>query len=236
MATTQQTTKVLRALTWSGPWMIANLLVCMVAARFIPPPSPARSAVQIDALFVDHRNTIIAACVVMMFGWLAWATFCPAIMTVLRPAEGIRPAVTYASIALIGGGMVFFELIPMAWCVAAFRAGEISPEIIRTLNDFAWFSFLFSAPPFLVWFVLLAFAILTDDRPAGGYPRWVAYVNLWLAVIALPACFIGFFKHGPLAWNGLLAFYIPVGAFVGWFAVMTVTTLRAIDDPAHAIT
>jgi hypothetical protein len=30
-----------------------------------------------------------------------------------------------------------------------------------------------------------------------------------------------FFKTGPFAWNGLVGFYIPIGAFTVWIAVMT---------------
>jgi hypothetical protein len=225
-------TRTFRALVWTGPFMIVNLLAGMLLVHFIPPPSPARSAVSIATMFAHHRTLIVFGCVVMMFGWLCWATFCPAVMVMIRKAEAGRPVITYASIALIGAGMVFFEMIPLTWCVAAYRAGTISPEIIRTLNDWAWFNFLFSAPPFLVWFVLVAVAIFGDRREHPVYPKWVGYVNVWLAVIALPAMAIGFFKTGPLAWNGVLAFYIPVGAFVVWFAVMTVTTLRAIEADA----
>lgn len=220
--------RVLRGLVWTGPFMIVNLIAGMVAVHFIPPPSPARSAQSISDTFAHHHTAIVAASVVMMFGWACWATFCPAIMMMIRRTERGRPVITFTSIALIGGGMVFFEMIPLTWCVAAYRAGSISPDIVRTLNDWAWFNFLFSAPSFLFWFVLVAVAIFNDHNTPAIYPRWVGYVNLWLAVLALPAMLIGFFKTGPLAWNGLLAFYIPVGAFAIWFTVMTVTTLQAI--------
>jgi len=214
--------------------MIVNLLAGMVSVHFIPPPSPSSSPQKIANMFHDHRTAIVFSCVVMMFGWLCWATFCPTVMALLRKNEGGLPVISYASVALIGGGMVFFEMIPLTWCVAAYRAGSISPEIIRTLNDWAWFNFLFSAPPFLVWFVLVAIAILRDTSETPVYPRWAGYTNIWLAVIALPAMAIGFFKTGPLAWNGLLAFYIPVGTFAVWFTVMTVTTLRAINNAEAA--
>ena len=224
-----------RLLTWSGPFMIVNLLAGMVSVHFIPPPSPAKSPEKIATMFQHHHVAIVFSCVVMMFGWLCWATFCPTVMALLRKNETGPPVITYASVALIGGGMVFFEMIPLTWCVAAYRAGSISPEIIRTLNDWAWFNFLFSAPPFLVWFILVAVAVLSDHSDTPVYPRWIGYCNIWLAVIALPAMCIGFFKTGPLAWNGLLAFYIPVGAFAIWFTVMTITTFRAIDAEEAAL-
>jgi len=39
-----------------------------------------------------------------------------------------------------------------------------------------------------------------------------------------------FFKHGPFAWNGVLAWWIPLTMFFIWFVVMTVLLLRAIAD------
>jgi hypothetical protein len=74
----------------------------------------------------------------------------------------------------------------------------------------------------------LGVAILTDSAPNPVWPRWVGYFNL--AVIAT-SCFAGlvpFFKSGPLAWNGLFAFYFVCIGYVTWMTVMTATTLNHI--------
>jgi hypothetical protein len=47
-----------------------------------------------------------------------------------------------------------------------------------------------------------------------------------LAVLSIP-----FFKSGPLAWNGLLSWWIPVAVLALWFFVMTPVLLRAINIP-----
>ena len=38
-------------------------------------------------------------------------------------------------------------------------------------------------------------------------PRWLGWFNLWAQIIYLPGILIPYFKSGPLAWNGLLAFW-----------------------------
>jgi hypothetical protein len=53
------------------------------------------------------------------------------------------------------------------------------------------------------------------------WPRWVGYLNLWIALSGAGGGLAVFFKHGPFAWNGLVGFYIPIAAFTVWIAVMT---------------
>jgi len=47
---------------------------------------------------------------------------------------------------------------------------------------------------------------------------------------------IPFFKTGPLAWNGLIGFWIPAAVFGLWELVMGIMTLRAVNrDDMHEI-
>jgi hypothetical protein len=39
-----------------------------------------------------------------------------------------------------------------------------------------------------------------------------------------------FFRTGPFAWNGLLAFWVAASAFFIWLLVMPWITLRAINN------
>ena len=41
---------------------------------------------------------------------------------------------------------------------------------------------------------------------------------------------IPFFKTGPLAWNGIFAWWVPLCVYFCWFVVMVVLLLRAISD------
>jgi hypothetical protein len=74
----------------------------------------------------------------------------------------------------------------------------------------------------------IGIAILRDRRQQPVYPRWVGFVNIWLAVLFCPGNFIYFFRSGPLAWNGLLSWWATVVGFFVWLVVMIVMTFKAI--------
>jgi hypothetical protein len=124
-------------------------------------------------------------------------------------------------------------LFCLVWAWAAFRPGQISPELTRSINDFAWLVFLFPYPPFSLWLVAIAVSILRDNSQTPTFPRWAAYYSLWTAALFAPAGFIIFFKTGPLAFNGFLAFYVALGVFLVWLLVMTALAVKAIDQEEH---
>jgi hypothetical protein len=47
----------------------------------------------------------------------------------------------------------------------------------------------------------------------------------------MPGTILVFFKGGPFAWNGIMTFWVPFGAFFMWIIVMTRLLLRAVDKP-----
>jgi hypothetical protein len=125
--------------------------------------------------------------------------------------------------------IALFDLI---WAVASFRAGHIPPETTRTLNDVAFFLLLFDFSPFCLWVASFAVAIFRDPRPEPIFPRWAAYLNLWIVFLSLPGVLVVFFKHGPFGFSGLLAFYFPVVVFFVWLVTMSALGLRAIARAA----
>lgn len=54
-------------------------------------------------------------------------------------------------------------------------------------------------------------------------------LNLWLFVLLLPGQMIFFFETGPLAWNGVLAFYLPFAVFGLWFPIAFWVLRRAVQ-------
>lgn len=76
----------------------------------------------------------------------------------------------------------------------------------------------------------IAFTILSDDGEPPVFPRWLAYVNLFTAVLFTPGALIPFFKFGPFAWNGLFGFWIPGVFFCTWVVVMFFALRKAIRE------
>lgn len=218
-----------KAAVWSG----IALIVAMILAQgfmmhFIPSPSPTLSAKELAQRLIDRHNEIRLGCLIQCIFWSFWATWCMAITIFIRKMERGWPILTYSSIALQGGGYVFI-LIPMTWGVIAFRPDTLDPAVMQIMNDWVWFDLLFTWPPFAVWMVVIGLAIIKDHNVPTLYPRWVAYLNFWCAILIFPAGLIVFFHDGLFAYNGVGAFSIPFAIFFGWMIAMSVLTLQAID-------
>jgi hypothetical protein len=219
-----------KAAVWSGIALIVAMIIAQgFLMHFIPPPSPALSAEELAQKFIDRRDEIRLGCIIQCIFWSFWATWGIAITLFIRKMERSYPILTYTSIALVGGGYVFFILIPMTWAVIAFRPETLDPAVMQIMNDWVWFDFLFTWPPFALWMVVIALAIFKDHNVPTLYPRWVAYLNIWCAILIFPAGLIAFFHEGLFAYDGVGAFWIPFAVFFGWMITMSVTTLQTIN-------
>lgn len=217
-----------RAFLWSGILVIVALIFAQgYLMGFIPGVSPSLTAEQAAQRFIDNRNGILIGCLIQCIFWSLWNTWAIAIAMYIRKMERGMPILTYASIANIGGGYVFFLLIPMTWAVIAFRAETIDPSIVQIMNDWVWFDWLYTWPPFALWMVIIGVAVLMDHNSPRIFPRWVAFYNFWSALLIFPAGLIGFFKTGPFAYDGAISFWFAVAVFFGWMVTMTIVGFRA---------
>src|SRR5581483_12254189 len=135
------------------------------------------------------------------------------------------PLLTFALLANAGGGAGVITIIAVSWTVMAYRAEN--PLVVQSFHDLGWFLFLYTWPGFGIFMWLIAIAILRDVNPTPTFPRWVAYYNIYAGIGMAPASFMGLFKTGPLAFNGLLAFWLVAIDFFLWMLVMSVVLLRA---------
>lgn len=227
----EMNTTLMRGFLWSGVVLVATLIVAQgFIMGFIPPPSPNLSAEKLTQIFIQGQGAILGGSLIQCIFWSLWFTWATPIIIFIRRMERGAPILTYASIANIGGGLVFFILIPMTWAVIAFRAETLDTQIVQIMNDWVWFVWLYTWPPFAIWMVMIALAIFYDHNVPTIYPRWVAFFNLWSGFLIFPAGLIGFFKTGPFAYDGFLSFWFAVAVFFGWMVVMTVMTFRAVSQ------
>ena len=92
--------------------------------------------------------------------------------------------------------------------------------------------FIFDWSPLAVWYTAVGIAIITDSSATPVFPRWAAYLSFWTAGLSIPGGLTILFKTGPLAYNGLLALWIPLTVFAIWVATMSVLSVRAIRREA----
>jgi hypothetical protein len=102
------------------------------------------------------------------------------------------------------------------------------------LNDLAWIVFIAPVGMVVSQFVLLALAVYFDDRADPVFPRWVGHYALATAVAMVPAAGAAVFRTGPLAWDGLLSFWLRNGAFAAFVLVMFFVLRAALHRQAVA--
>ena len=218
-----------------GPIAIITFFVGFAIAGFFPPPSPHLDLTHVVHVYAANPDRVRLGGLIMVFSSGLVTPFAAAVTIQMRRIEGSETAVfSLTQFAAGTAGILLFLMEAMFWSIAAYRPDR-PPVITQTLNDIAWF---FTVMPFALIFVQalsIAAAILLDRRAQPVYPRWLGYFNAWCAVLYVPGGTCTFFKHGPLAWNGVLAFWLPAIVYTTWFVTMAVQTSRAARQQAYEL-
>jgi hypothetical protein len=226
-----QDRKLLLACAWCGPvFALLFAIGFALLAGLIPPPSPEDSPAEIVDFYRDDLTAFRVGACLMMLALLFLPPWGVAMASQTRRTESGFPVLTAIQLICTGVILLTIVIIVLLWAIAAFRPGETSPEITQAINDVAFFTFLFDWTPFSLWVLSFAVAIFLDRGTPPVFPRWAAYLNLWIVLMSIPGTLIVFFKDGPFAFNGFVAFYFPVVVFFIWLVVMTTLTIRAIKS------
>lgn len=215
---------------WSGIGCLVLMATGFVGlARFFPPPAPSLNAQETTRIIIDHAAAIRWGMILTMAAAVLLGVFAVEIAIQIRRIEGNYPVLALIEFGL---GMLFvleFLYLLFFWQTATFRADR-APQLIELLNDMAWIPFVGLTGTAVLQVSAFAIAIFLDRRPTPVFPRWLGYYNLWVALIFCAGTFNVFFKNGPLAWNGFLAWWLPVIVYATWLIINSVYLLRAIDS------
>jgi hypothetical protein len=215
-------------------WTLPVTVVIWIAAFFVfpafsPPMSPAMSAEQVAAFYRDPAHLPEIRYSMIIFNWFG-VGLVPVLALIVMQIRRMAHRTTIFAYAMLGcaaGGPTLFLVANVCWLLAAFRP-ERSAELTQLLNDFAWVTFTVAVPFLIAQSVILAAAIYFDDQPHRVFPRWVAHFNLLVAAALLPAAFVGVSMSGPLAWDGVLSFWVKNVAIGLWVVVMGVVLGQAV--------
>jgi hypothetical protein len=216
---------------WTGgPVMSVVYIIGWVSfARMVPAPAPHWSAEHLTAWIVDHQTQFVIGCAIMIGAAGLWGLWCASLSVWTYKTESRFPVLYTAQVISVAAGLTIFILDELFWTVAAFRAGQRSPEITQAIWDIGWFGFLFSITVYIAWAVSLALGILWNPPEHQLFPRWAGYMTIGSALCWSAGLLIAFFKDGQLAYNGGAAMWWPLGEFFVWLAIMTFLGLRAIS-------
>ena len=217
-------------LLWTLPvlgvvWLSAFLLF----PGFVEPMSPTMSAEQVAAFYRDPQNLPRIRYSMIVFNWFAVGLI-PILALIalqIRRMAHRTPIFSYAMIACAAGGPTIFLMANLFWLLAAFRP-ERDPELTLLLNDLAWVTFSSQVGFLIAQSVILAVAIHLDRQERPVFPRWVAHFNVVVAALLIPAAFTGAALTGPVAWDGVLTFWVRNLAIGLWIVVMAIVLARAI--------
>jgi len=223
-------------LTWSGLIFVITFCVGVwFVAGLVPPHSPGASATEIAAFYQSHPGRIRTGLLITMFAatmWIPWAAVFSAQLKCMR-----QPTLADVQFGCGIATSCFVILPVMVWWAAAFRHDR-DPEILLMFNDFAYLTFVGMVPAAFIQISCIGFAVLSDGSASPIFPRWVGYYNLWTALLTLTGGFCTYFKVGPFAWNGWIAFWLPMAVYGIWYPLMFVLVRRAIrsaDSIEHEI-
>jgi len=211
---------------WAGVVFLVLFAIGMVVAHFIPPPSANQSLGQVQATYAHHIDRLRIGLTVMILASGFYAPWSGVISVQLKRLEGEFSPFAYTELACGAANMLVVML------AAAFRPLR-DPQITQALSDLGWIPFIGAFVPTVISNLVIAGAILTSEK-TDVYPRWVAYLNLACVPLLLPAVAIPFFKTGAFAWQGALEFWLAAVTFFGWFLVMTIATLSAVNRQSAA--
>lgn len=217
-------------LLWTLPVLgIIWLSVFLLFPGFVHPMSPAMSAEEVAAFYRDPGNLPRIRYSMIVFNWFAVGLipFLALIVMQIRRMAHRTPIFSYSMIACAAGGPTIFLVADLFWLLAAFRP-ERDPQLIQLFNDLAWVTFASQVGFLIAQSVILALAIFLDRQARPVFKPWVAHFNLVIAVAMVPASFVGLAMDGPIAWDGLLTFWVRNVAVGLWIAVMGVVLGQAI--------
>jgi hypothetical protein len=197
------------------------------AAGFIPPLPPSATATEIAAIYRNNATGINLMAVCFMISGGLYLAYTAAMAAQMRRMETrATPVLTYTQLGAGAASSLLFIIPAVFWIVAAYRP-ERDPETILVLSDLAWFSFVMPVNLGIVQSLSLGFAILGDSNVQPIFPRWVGFFNIWLCLLIVPGLLVPFFKVGPFAWNGLLAFWLVAVVLSLWFPIMSMSVIKA---------
>jgi hypothetical protein len=224
--------KIEKAAAWLGLAMLGAFLVMFwIIAGVIPPMDPSDTASEIAAIYSENGLRIrIGLALMILFAFL-FAPFFALLSRQVRRIEGYWGVMSLTQILLSVTFPFGFSLCAIFAVTAAYRPDR-NPDVTQALNDIFWFIFVGLVGPLITQVVILAFCVFIDRRTVPSFPRWFGYFNIWYAILGVPGCAVFLFKDGPLAWDGMFAFWIPLTVFSIWMVVTTVMLSKAVDVEA----
>ena len=218
-----------RICLWLVPFFGALFLFAFYNFQgFFPPVSPMMSAEEVAAFYRDNLGHIRSSMILCNMIGVSLIPFFMVVVVQMKRMVNSSRVFAYSYLVAVVNGATMFAIADLAWLIAAYRP-ERDPQLTMLLNDLAWFAFIAPVGFILVQNFCLAMSIYLDRGDKLVFPRWVAHFNILVALLMAPSAFALMYKEGPLAWDGAISFWLHVGAYAVYVAVMFFVVRNAIN-------
>ncbi|QZT59571.1 hypothetical protein [Mycolicibacterium austroafricanum] len=208
---------VLRVCGWCGPLTLVVTFVGWLLAGVLPfPLGPSDSADELVAYYGAGLHVSIGFAIATV--GISLVTPLIAALSHLMFTGSPESRLLSLIQAVSGAVTAVCLLIPMLiMAIAAFRPAR-DPGLTMLLNDLAWLLFITPVMPFIIQNLAVAVSAFRD--PASPFPRWIGYLNCWIAFTFSFDVLALVFHRGPFTWNGVLIFWLALTTYSVFLLVM----------------
>jgi len=228
--------KLQRGAAWTALVMVVLLLVFfMIIGKLIPPFDPTAGPEESTRFLIENKLRVRLGATLSMIGATLLLPFLAVICVRINRIEGKFGVLTATQLLASAFFVPGFWVSLMSLATALFRPESRAPEITQAFSDYFWLMFVGIAEVAVAQAAVLAIAAFIDRGTPPTFPRWFGYFNIWYALLTLPGGLVVLFNDGPLAWNGVFAFWVPLSVFSIWLITTMVVLLRSIRDEEAAL-
>ena len=219
---------------WAGVICPTIMFGGLWIAGYFPPQSPMMTSADVTAFYTANGGNVRFGMIWVQIAGALYAAFAAGISAQMRRIEHPKtPVLVYAQLAMGAATVLFFVMPAMFFIAASFRP-ERSPDVTQALHDLGWLVFVGVWAIGSLENIIIGLLVISDKNPTPVFPRWLGFLNIWMALLFVPAAIMPFFKQGPFAWDGLLAYWIPATVFGAWFYIMAFQVMKAVRQQEAA--
>jgi len=216
------------------------LIAFILFPGFFPPMSPGMSASEVTKFYVRHSTMIRTSMIIFNLCGIMLLPFFMVIVYQMKRMATPTQVLGYCYLSAAATGATLFAIADLFWLIAAFRPDR-DPQLIMLLNDLAWITSTAPVGMIIAQNLCLGLAVLLDSQPRPIFPRWVAYFSFGVSLVMAPSVCAAVVQSGPLAWNGLVSFWLRIISYALFLVVMFFVLQSAIkrqrkEQPMSAIT
>jgi hypothetical protein len=203
-------------------------IVLLLLLDMVPPPTPKLSAEQIAHWYAARHTKIRIGAVIA-----SWTSAFMVPLAVVVAAQMSRQETgrkVWSAMTICGGTLmsIFLVLPPLFWGVAAFTPSR-SPQVTAIMHELGVLTLTTTDQYYVfMWVAIVVICLLPTSVTHSPFPRWFGYFTAWIAVMFEAGAFAFIPRKGPLAWNGLMVFWLPLILFGIWIAVMSYQLLHSL--------